>query len=328
MSKLTRFYRKPDLAKNPYKRNLLETLILDDVIRHFLTARKAEGRSASTIESYTYNLSRFSRFAGDGTRLVDVDGNMIREFLGSLKDLDLSEFTIHQHFRSLRVFFYWLVAEGLVEQSPLANVKPPRLPKKRTPTFSPEHIQALLDCCEGKTFLATRNRAMVLFLLDSGVRLSELVNVTVDDINYDSGAVWVKQGKGKRDRVTRIGGTTRRELWRYIILRNARAKPGVEILFLSEEGRPLTPDGVKITLWKLGRQAGIKDVRCSAHTFRHSFAINMLRAGADVQYVKELMGHTSMAPLQTYLSTLNADDAVKAHQMYPTVDIMGLKVKG
>jgi site-specific recombinase XerD len=200
----------------------------------------------------------------------------------------------------------------------MANVKAPKLEDIIIPTFSQDEIKAMLSYCRPKTFLGERNRALVLCLLDSGLRASELLSLTITDVDYQQGLIKV-MGKGKKERLVRIGNNARQQLWRYMLLRDIKAPPHVQTLWLSEEMRPFTKNGMLLVMHRLGKRAGIR-IRCSPHTFRHTFAVSYLRAGGDIFTLQQLLGHSSLEMVKRYSRTLNSDDALKAHQQFSPVD--------
>ena len=259
-------------------------------------------------------------------KLLDITPNLVKSFLAAMQreKEQLSGYTVHQYFRVLRTFFKWCVSEGFLPANVMENIKPPRLPQKVIATFSVEEIQAMLSFCPPKTFLGARNRAMILALMDTGMRASELIGLKIDDVDFKTGIVRVT-GKGNKERFARMGNTARKELWRYMLLRDIKASPNTAKVWLSEEMRPLASNGLGQTIRKLGRKAHIRGTRCSPHTFRHTFAVTFLRNGGDIFNLQTLLGHSSLEMVKVYSRTLNDDDAIRAHEKFSPGDAMGLK---
>jgi len=159
-----------------------------------------------------------------------------------------------------------------------------------------------------------------MVLLDSGMRVSELANLTVSDVDANTGAIVIRHGKGGKQRVVRIGSTTQKVLWRYVTLHR---RVNTDRLFLNRYGQPLEAHAIKLMVGKLGRIAGVSGVH--VHRLRHTFAISFLRSGGDIFTLKYLLGHSSLVMVQNYLQSLNADDAAKAHQRFSPIDNMNLK---
>jgi integrase/recombinase XerC/integrase/recombinase XerD len=153
------------------------------------------------------------------------------------------------------------------------------------------------------------------------MRASELININLNDVDYRLGIIKV-MGKGNKERLMRIGDKTRQVLWKYLLIRDIKAQAGQERLFLSEEMRPLTRRGLTTIIYKLGQRAGLKNVRCSPHTFRHTFAVNFLRAGGNIRDLQNLGGWADIQSLIRYTSSLTSEDALRAHERFSPVDRM------
>jgi len=227
----------------------------------FLLAKKLERVSDYTLRTYGERLSQFVEHIGD-KEVADLTTADVRGWLAARHER-VSKSTQHTDLRILRTFLNWLKAEELVSTNCADRVKLGRLPESIIPTFSREDVQAILSLCPTNRFLGTRNRLLVLLLLDTGMRIGEAQRVTWADIEADMIRV---HGKGGRERWVRIGTVTQKALWHYGVYRN-----GYDSVWLSEERRPMTLDGLKLTIYKLCRRAGLKGTRRSAHTFRHTF---------------------------------------------------------
>jgi integrase/recombinase XerC len=163
--------------------------------------------------------------------------------------------------------------------------------------------------------LNMRNRAILSVFLDTGLRLSELINLTLDDVNMDDGSILVKRGKGGKPRVVRIGNKAQKALWKYTLY----CKGNSNRLFLNRSGEPFNFFGVVIFLKRLGNKAKVK---VHAHQLRHTFAISYLRAGEDVFSLQYLLGHSTLSMTQRYMQSLNASNAANAHKKFSPLDNM------
>jgi len=300
-----------------YERSVLDVLLLSKAIGHFINGLHAEKKSPYTILNYEYNLGLLSKNAGI-QRLQDVSPEHIRAFL-AYRAQNTAPATLHQAFRVLRTFFRWCVKEGLLESYPMENIKAPKLEQKVILTFSSEEIKKLLSSCPQKTFLGERNRSIILCLLDTGMRASELININLNDVDYRLGIIKVK-GKGNKERLMRIGDKTRQVLWKYLLIRDIKAQAGQEGLFLSEEMQPLTRRGLTTIVYKLGQKAGLR--HCNPHAFRHTFAVSFLRAGGNIRDLQNLGGWADIQSLIRYTSSLTSEDALRAHERFSPVDRM------
>jgi len=316
---------------------------LRSLVRGFILTRQTEGKSTRTVEYYRDNLRRFLWYAEqrgwpDDARLITEWE--IRDFLayvGSTTERwglsgngsessrsKASHSTIHHYFVVLSTFFNWAVREGFISESPLARIKVTRPKPKLIQPYTHEEIRAMLDVCNwdyqhNARFLGSRNRAIVLVLLDTGVRLSELTEMRLSQINPERG--WVKvEGKGGKERVVRMGKLTQKSLWTYLTWRDA---DGDEV-WLSEERTPISAHGIQCFIERLKQRAGVKG-NGSVHRFRHTFALNFLRGGGNPRELQYLLGHTSIDMSMRYVAALGAEDALRAHERASPVDRMRLR---
>jgi site-specific recombinase XerD len=154
-----------------------------------------------------------------------------------------------------------------------------------------------------------------MVMLDSGIRVAELVNLVLDDINLDTGSIIIRKGKGNKQRIVRVGTKAQKALWQYV---NLYHRGDTKSLFTDPSGVSLGVGGVELMVRRLGKKCGLKEVH--VHRLRHTFAISFLRAGGDVFSLQYLLGHSTLAMTQRYLQSLNADDAAKAHKRCSPLD--------
>jgi site-specific recombinase XerD len=316
---------------------------LKSLVRGYLLTHQTEGSSPHTIQYYRGILDRFLWYATtadwvDDARLLNEWH--IREFLGYVgtelnrwaKEGNGSESstrkasaaTVHHYYSALRAFYNWAVREGFVPQSPVAKVKVAKAKPRVMQPYSAEQIKKMLRVCDydyqhGARFLGSRNRALILMFLDSGLRLSELANIKLQDIDVDNGRVRVT-GKGNKERVVRIGKTAQKALWRYLMYRGENSK---QVLWLSEERKPLHGSGIQSSIDRIKRRAGIDERGC-VHRFRHSFALSFLRADRNPFNLQYLLGHNSLEMVKRYTATLGMEDALKAHETASPADLLHL----
>jgi integrase/recombinase XerC/integrase/recombinase XerD len=198
------------------------------------------------------------------------------------------------------------------------KVTMPRLDKTIPPPFSLEEIKALLAVCSGKTRKHLRDKAIVVSLLDSGLRASEFVSLRVKSVDLRTGLVTVV-GKGRKQRVTRFGAQTRKSLLRYLATRQELTPDSMLWVAYNKAGierGPLTMRGLEIVCRNLGNKVGIA---CHPHKFRRTFALWCLRSQMDLHSLRLLMGHRSLAVLQRYLA-LAGEDIERAHRLHSPVD--------
>ena len=267
----------------------------------------------STLRTYDDRIKPFVNWCKlqQVTSLADIKPATVRTYIVHLNNRKLSDYTINGVGRALRAWFNFCVREKLISESPMATVKVPRPGKRILPALNTADIKKLLDVCQTE-----RDEAIILFLLDTGCRATELISLNCGDIDNKTGTVLVRQGKGKKDRIVYVGAKTRKQLFRYLIHREKPADN--DPLWLSERrDSRLTTAGLRQLLLRLGRHASVG--RVSPHVFRRTFAISSLRNGMSIYHLQRLMGHADIDVLKQYLDLVESD-AKAAHEKYGVVD--------
>jgi integrase/recombinase XerC len=282
----------------------------------FMLHQEASHHTPKTLTHYRYTLNKFLRhLAHRGIKAPeDVKAEHIRAFLAYLQRQGYKDTTLHAHARAIKTFFNFLVTEEVLEVSPMHKVAMPKLEKKIHPPFTTEDIEALLEACQGE--YALRDKAIVLCLLDSGLRISEFAGMNVGDVDKD-GLVRV-HGKGMKSRYVRLGASARKAMLHYLAKRRAKQE---EALWLGRQGR-LTVNGLYYALRRLGKRAG---VHCHPHRFRRTFAIWALRRGMDVYHLRAILGHADLTMALRYLRLVEADIADAHRQASPVDYFMGAR---
>ncbi len=274
----------------------------------FLAAKAAEGASPNTVEWYRYITSRAVRRLGPGRPLDGVGAPELRAWLLELRET-LSPESVAGFVRGLKAFGNWCAAEELGEAAGFRALRRPRVPRRLIAPFTDAELQGMLALAE------PRDRAVVLLLLDTGLRLAELLQLRVGDLRPD-GTVRV-MGKGSKERIVPIGATARRAVVRYIAGRGAASRPG-DALFVGARGAPIERRMLQKAIADLGRRAGV-GTRCSPHTFRHTFARSFLVNGGDVFSLQQILGHTTLDMVRRYVSLTEAD-LVARHRVASPAD--------
>lgn len=221
---------------------------------------------------------------------------------------------MNHYYRVLHAFSVWLQKEGFVADNPVARIDPPRTDRSVIQALRPIEVETLLRACSAKSPLHVRNKAIICMLLDTGLRISELASVQLNDIDTKTGVIMVRHGKGGKQRVVRIGLKAQNAVWRYVSMYRHGDS---DALFLKHCGKPLGVEGMKMMLRRLARRTGIK---VFGHKMRHTFAISYLRNGGDVFTLQYLLGHSALQMTQRYLQSLSAEDAMIAHKRFSPLD--------
>jgi len=302
------------------------------LVQQFLTYLKLEKHfSEYTVKSYGADLIQFGQFmAGEigqqqgaaalnapippakmsseelDKKQLACEPLTIREFLAYLYGQNYTKSTTARKLATLRSFYKFLIRRGLVSVNPLSTIRTPKQEKRLPKCLDLEQVQKLLDAPGDGDLLAARDKAMLEVLYSSGIRVSELVELEMADMDLQEGVLRVR-GKGRKDRLTPIGSQAIKALQRYFELRNADPRLAAQTtgrVFLNKHGQSLSTRSVRRKLDKYLVQAGL-DPGISPHTLRHSFATHLLNNGADLRSVQELLGHQSLSTTQiyTHLST-------------------------
>jgi site-specific recombinase XerD len=224
--------------------------------------------------------------------------------------------TVRTYFEHLRAFFSWLENEEYLSRSPFHNFAPPVYRADQVQPFNPNQVEDILNACR-KSKYPQRDEAIVRFLLDTGVRASEMCNLRMRDCDLSEGQARVL-GKGNKYRTVCFGRKTSRALRAYF--RYDERMPE-EPLFFSERGidagAGLTRRGLLQLIERLGKQAKVQGTRCTPHVFRHTFAVEFLRNGGNVFSLKQMLGHTSLHMTNNYVALAEADIKKQHRQFSP-----------
>lgn len=234
--------------------------------------------------------------------LLNADVNTVRAYLGVLNERQYSKSTIARKLATLRSFYKFLVRRGIITSNPVTAVRTPKQEKKLPKFLEYDQVKKLLETPPINNWLGARDRAILEVLYSTGIRVSELVGLNMDDIDFLGEVIHVR-GKGKKERIAPISSTALRVIQHYLEFRNKRAQnnPNFDpkVLFVNKHGKRLSTRSVRRKMDKYLKMAGL-DPSISPHTLRHSFATHMLNNGADLRSVQELLGHQSLSTTQVY----------------------------
>ena len=284
---------------------------IDDTIATYLTAIEVERKTPKTIASYAQSLEDFRRVgrrSGLPEAIEDYEVEHVYTFLGDLRRRGAAPgYQNHRH-REVRTFFSWCRKMGLVEENVFARVSYAAQEKKIYLPLSRAEARRLLDAQNRSRLKGCREYALILFLLDTGVRVAECLAVQLADIDWEQGRVLV-HGKGQKQRYVGMGERTADALRDYIArFRSESAGP----LFLTREGYPFAEENaIRVILRRVGERAGVVNVH--PHRFRRTFATWAIESGAHETDVMLLLGHSTLAMTHHYAQTYTSQQAVRAH---------------
>jgi integrase/recombinase XerC len=266
-------------------------------IDRFCDSLKAEKDvSVHTLKAYTNDLKEFLSYAD--TLISDITHLDIRGFLASLHHKKLKKSSISRKLATIRSFFRYLHREGIVKKNPAKMVASPRMQKTLPRFLTVDEAFSLMNAPTGDdAFQAERDRAILELLYSSGLRVSELTSLDINDFNIKESLLRVK-GKGKKERIVPIGSKAVDALRNYLPERILIKKKSVS-LFLNKRGGRLTQRSVRRIVDKYSRMIALKG-NLSPHALRHTFATHLLHGGADLRSIQELLGHSSLSTTQKY----------------------------
>ncbi|GER88883.1 tyrosine recombinase XerD [Dictyobacter vulcani] len=314
---------------------------LDKAIKGYLLDCRVRNLSIKTIQWYDQKLHFFAHWLDedeDIQEIRDITIAHLRAFILHLQTIQVGRRTINKgedttqvspltskgYVQVIKGFFTWCELEEIIEKNPSKRLSLPTVPDYLIPTFTHEHIRLMLDSCDLTNKLGQRDRTIMLVLLETGIRVSELCGMRIQDIHDDYIRV---VGKGIKEREVGIAPAVSKQLWKYINQYRTPTKIDDPRVFINRYGRHLTPSGVEQLLIDIKERVGITGVRVSAHTFRHTFACMYLEQGGEIYKLSRLMGHSSVEVTEEYLKNFNIRAARREYDKFSPVSNLDLLAK-
>lgn len=313
---------------------------LSKAIEGFLISRSAEGYSKETLKIYEWALIQMSNYLQDPD-LKTITPEQIQAFYSFLQTDYIPKRTsgepgplkprsIENAWTAIRSFYNWATAEMGVKKRPDGGIKRPRYKATAISPFTPEEVRKILKACERTKEAATKDRkaftmrrgtakrdiAIVLVLLDTGLRVSECARLKIKDVNFENNEIFVDafgSGQKTKSRHVYIGKATRNALWRY--LAEKEDPDPTDPIFISRDNRPMDRNSIRLMLNEAGQRAGVKNVH--PHRFRHTFAVEYLRNGGDVFTLQRLLGHSTLDMVNHYLALADTDSKAAHRRASP-----------
>jgi len=293
---------------------------LQEAVDSFLRRGQARSLSASTLRFYRDRLGAFIRYLDShGLRLApeQVTAQVVRDFLTAEAER-VSAATANHSRAALSAFFRFLVSDEVIPSDPMTKVEKVRLRQRVIPTLRQEEIERMLATCSPRTFNGARLKAVILTLVDCGLRVSELCGLDLGDVARDAQTLRV-MGKGSKERLVPFGEATRQALLAYMARRGELA--GQPSLFVTCYGERLNRTEAHRLLRECGERAGVSGVH--PHRFRHTCAVMYLRNGGDAFSLQKLLGHSSLDMTRRYAELAQADVVAKHRQCSPGDRFLG-----
>lgn len=309
---------KIDLAKITQGRtgdsftSLPQNEYLPTLAAAFLLDRKAQNMTEQTQRFYRVKLEHFINWldAQAVKNVTDLSPELLRGFFIYLSEHGHNAGGVHAFYRTIKTFLRWYALEFEPEdwRDPLRKVKPPKVDIEPLEPIPLEHIRAMLDTCERGKFTGERDRAIILFLLDSGVRAGELLALDRPDVDTLTGDVLIRKSKSRKPRTVFLGRSARRALRSYLKL---RGMDNVKAVFVTDEIERLKMAGLRQIMVRRAKRAGVPVP--SLHGFRRACALALKRAGVDLLSIARLLGHSDISLLQRYIKQ-DAEDLRGEHE--------------
>ena len=261
--------------------------------------------SDNSVSAYVNDINKLTSFLKlnhkETIEYSNIDSNIIQEFVEYLYNLGISSYSQARIISGIKSFFNYLIMEEKIKINPTELIESPKLDKKLPDTLNIDDIENILKSIDLNSFEGVRNRAIIETLYSCGLRVSELINISYQNLFLDIGFIKVI-GKASKERLVPIGSSA----IKYIKLfddeyrKNMKVKPGNEgFLFLNRRGSKISRNMVFIIIKNISQKLNL-DKKISPHTFRHSFATHMIEGGADLRAVQEMLGHESITTTEIY----------------------------
>jgi integrase/recombinase XerD len=310
------------MVMNKSDQRLISNSIQDDYllvwIEAFLIDRKAQNMSKGTLGFYQCKLKNFTDFCeGKAVKnILQITPALLREYLLEFEIAGHNPGGCHAAYRTVKTFLRWWENEVEPQEwtNPIKKVKAPRMSIDPLEPVNIEVVKRMIAVCSND-LTGLRDKALLLFLLDTGVRASELVSINLEDVNPTTGKVLVKVGKGRKPRSVFLGSKSRKALRSYLKCRRDNSNA----LWITHDGERITYWGVKMMMRRRANKANVQTPEL--HAFRRWFAITCLRAGIDVYSLQELMGHADLQVLRRYLKQTDQDIQDAHHKANPVDNI-------
>ncbi|MDP2744439.1 MAG: tyrosine-type recombinase/integrase [Dehalococcoidia bacterium] len=320
------------LMKGPMVTVARAPLALNEAVKRFALSNEAGGKSPRTIAWYTAMLGQFIAYLKTipyPAYLPAISMEKVRDYIiflhhrpryeghpySPVKAGPPSPKTVQCHVRALKAFASWLHAEGYTTSNHLQHLQLPKAPATIVVPLTTDEINKIIASLNKKSPGGARNHALLVTLLDTGLRASEAAGITLGHLNLVDGHIKV-MGKGAKERMVPIGKYASSTLANYIEkVRPSPADPGGDRLFLSPGGKPITPNSINQAFARIAGASGV--TKLHAHRCRHTFAINYLMNGGDIFSLKGIMGHATLDMVNHYLHFTLSQITAQHHKFSP-----------
>lgn len=266
--------------------------------------KNKKGMSGNTVEAYKRDMIAFEKYlSAGGSNLSDVTNTDIVSYMLDLKNSGKSKSTVNRKLATLRSFYGFLMSKGIITENPTESIKSPKIERKKIEYLTYEEVLKLLEVPDD-SIMGQRDRAMLELLYATGIRVSEMIELRLSDVNLSMGFVKLS-GEHGRARIVPLGVPAKKAVDAYIkngrriLYKSGNPADPAGMLFVNYMGEPFTRQGFWKVLRQYGKKAGLDD-RLTPQTLRNTFAMHMVQNGIDIKPLQELMGHEDIAATQVY----------------------------
>lgn len=271
-------------------------MTLENACDSFLIEQHIRGNTEKTIRYYTSCLDLFARFAGSDTEIDKISIDLLKRYYMHLANGNVTTTTVQTYIRAVRAFLTWCYHEELMSENLTEKFRLPKAQRKTIDVLTDSEICRLFSCFNLRNPVSLRNACVCSLMLDCGLRLNEVVTLTLDHLRLTDGYAIV-DGKGNKQRIVPLGYQTRKLLLRYLSHRPLSVKHSA--VFIQRDLTPITDNTLRLMFRRLKTQANIPRIR--AHLLRHTFATNFLQNGGDIYTLQQILGHTSLEMVKRYV---------------------------
>jgi len=268
--------------------------------------------SANTIKAYKQDIAQFFKHMEKEKLLIDRED--IRDYISKIFIQSRNKSTVARKIYALKSFYSFVLKNGGIEKNPFDGINTPKIDRKIPEILTISEMNKFLDRLPKKNFIELRNKAIFELLYATGMRISELTNLKLTDIDFENRLLRV-MGKGKKERIVPFNETARDALLRLVRESNLKFKITKEYVFINIRGNKITDRSVERILQESFKQVMDSDKHVYPHLFRHSFATHLLQKGANLRVIQELLGHSNLSTTEKY-TTLNFSDLLKVYRQY------------
>ncbi|MFB5192029.1 tyrosine-type recombinase/integrase [Alicyclobacillus fastidiosus] len=313
-----------------------QSIDIPRAIAQFLSAKVSERTAPRTVKEYQRHLGYLSEWLAherpNVKKLRDVSISHLRDYIAWMsyeKEMysdhptrykpgraGLAPTTVNIRIRTMKAFFNWCVKNGHLSQSPMSGIKQQRVDLDTIYSFTDDEIVRLLAAPDTSSFVGFRDYVAMVLMLDTGIRIGELLSLTNGDLNIEELSLTIQWEKAKtRKRRTVPVSPKTMKLLLSLVRENEDFGPSATHIFLSGTGSPLNASTIQEKIREYGRQAGITDKRVSPHSFRHSFALHWIKAGGDPFSLQKILGHSDISMVRRYVR-MNDSDLKEKHEQF------------